>query len=193
MRGDEMQVESEARLAHGDTFAIAADASKVIYVTSDPIDEDDDNNAADLVYADIDTQTFPTAQVATDPQAVDENADPDNITTYTIDLVNDTIVDVAIRLSQDQPELYGNVQLLYPSSTSQWYQLNYTPTLNYCGDISIALELWNGSAWLPLSVTLTVNNVNSRPKWKNWPEGQTLPVTEGVAYDPIPLEVSNRS
>ncbi len=185
---DEMQVESGSTIGTtGDTFAIAADASKVIYVTSNPIDEDDNNNAADLVYADIDTQTFPTAQVATNPQAVDENADPDNITTYTIDLVNDTIVDVAIRLSQDQPELYGNVQLLHPSSTSQWYQLNYTPTLNYCGDISVALELWNGSVWTPLSVTITVNNVNSRPKWKNWPAGQTLPVTEGVTYDPIPL------
>ena len=46
---DEMQVESGSTIGTtGDTFAIAADASKVIYVTSDPIDEDDDNNAADL-------------------------------------------------------------------------------------------------------------------------------------------------
>ena len=86
-------------------------------------------------------------------------------TAYEIALQASGNADYALRLVGDTSANGGVVSLLYPNGTRSWYALSYVPKLYFCGEDTLAVELWNGREWIAADVAITVENVNNPPEW----------------------------
>ena len=135
------------------TIALSADGGRVFYV----------QNGA-LVYDTLSVADEGTVTV-TGTCAADVMENTGGEPAYEIVLQASGNADYALRLVGDTSANGGTVSMLYPNGTRPWYALSYVPKLYFCGEDTVAVELWNGREWIAANVPITVENVNNPPEW----------------------------